>query len=155
MGTANTKTDTLDSVAEDLFCIPPLVGRSIRRKLLRTALADMHAGILPPHLEIMKILEEAGTLHVAEISDRLQIPRPQMTHLIDRLAGLGMVERRTNPSDRRAIDITLTSDGRKVLRKHERLMRNALRTTLSGLTGEELEEMSISLRKLRDILSRL
>jgi DNA-binding MarR family transcriptional regulator len=78
-----------------------------------------------------------------------------MTHLIDRLAGLGIVERQTNPSDRRAIDITLTSNGRRVLRKHERLMRNALRTTLSGLTGEELEDMSVSLRKLRDILSRL
>jgi len=155
VGAANTKTDILDSVAEDLFCIPPLVGRSIRRKLLRTALADMHAGILPSHLEIMKTLEEAGTLHVAEISDRLQIPRPQMTHLIDRLAGLGIVERQTDPSDRRAIDISLTSDGRKVLRKHERLMRSALRITLSSLTGEELEGISISLRKLRDILSRL
>jgi len=150
-----TKTTNLDSIADDLFSIPPLIGRSIRRKLLRTALVDMHEGILPPHLEIMKILGEAGTLHVAEISDRLQIPRPQMTHLIDRLTVMGMVERKTDPADRRAIDITLTDAGKTTLRKHDRIMRGAIKTTLSNLTEEDLEEMSVALRKLRDILSKL
>ena len=155
MRAETTKTTTLDNIAEDLFSIPPLIGRSVRRKLLRAALVDMHEGILPPHLEIMKILEEAGTLHVAEISDRLQIPRPQMTHLIDRLAVMGIVERKTDPTDRRAYDITLTVDGKKILKKHDRMMRGAIKTTLSDLTEEDLEEMSVALRKLRDILSRL
>ena len=155
MGVANTKTDILDSAAEDLFSIPPLIGRSIRRKLLKTALACMHEGVLPPHLEIMKILDNAGTLHVAQIGERLQIPRPQMTHLIDGLVNLGITERQTNPSDRRAIDITLTGKGRRVLREHDRRLRDVLRTTLSGLEREDLEELSVSLRKLRDILSKL
>jgi len=155
MGAETTNTTTLDGIAEDLFCILPLIGRSVRRKLLRTALADMHEGILPHHLEIMKILEEAGTLHVAEISDRLQIPRPQMTHLIDKLAGMGIVERKTDPTDRRAIDITLTANGKTTLKKHDRMMRDAIKTTLSELTVEDLEETSVALRKLRDILSRL
>ena len=155
MTNKTTKTTALDSIADDLFSIPPLIGRSIRRKLLRTALVDMHEGILPPHLEIMKILGEAGTLHVAEISARLQIPRPQMTHLIDRLAGLGMVERQTDATDRRAIDITLTTEGKAMLRKHDRMMRGAIKTTLSDLTEKDLEEMSVALRKLRDILSKL
>ena len=149
------KTSLLDSVAEDLFSIPPLIGRRIRRKLLRAALASMHEGILPPHLEVMKILDDAGTLHAAEIGDRLQIPPPQMTHLLDRLSGLGIVERQTDPEDRRAVDITLTPRGRKVLREHDRLLRGALKQTLSGLSDEDLEEMSVSLRKLRDILSKL
>ena len=155
MRAETTKTTTLDNIAEDLFSIPPLIGRSVRRKLLRAALVDMHEGILPPHLEIMKILEEAGTLHVAEISDKLQIPRPQMTHLIDRLAVMGIVERKTDPTDRRAYDITLTVGGKKILKKHDRMMRGAIKTTLSDLTEEDLEEMSVALRKLRDILSRL
>ena len=95
--------DILDSVTEDLFTIPPLIGRSIRRKLLKTALVNMHEDISPPHFEIMKTLEEAGTLHVTEIGERLQIPRPQMTHLIDKLVSLGIVERQTDTADRRTV----------------------------------------------------
>jgi len=147
--------DIIDSVAEDLLCIPPMIGRSIRRKLFKATLANMHEDISPPHFEIMKILYEAGTLHIAEIGDRLQIPGPQMTRFMDRLVSLGIIKRETDPSDRRTINVTLTSRGRSVLQLHDRLMRDAIKTTLSCLTNEELTELSVSLRKLRDIFSKL
>ena len=154
MGVTNTKTDILNTAVEDLFSIPPVI-RSIRRKLLKAAVSGTHEGILLPHLEIMTTLGDARSLHVAQIGERLQIPRPQMTHLIDRLVNLGIAERQTDPADRRAIDITLTGKGRRALREHDLMLRDALRTTLSGLTGDDLEELSVSLRKLRDILARL
>ena len=154
VGLANSKTDVLDAAVESLFGIPPVI-RSLRRKLLKSAVSGTHEGILLPHLEIMTILGDARTLHVAQIGERLQIPRPQMTHLIDRLVKLGVVERHTDPSDRRAIDITLTGKGKRLLREHDRILRDALRTTLSSLTGEDLAGLSVSLGKLRDILSKL
>ena len=147
--------DIIDNVAEDLLCIPPLIARSIRRKLFRATLANMHEEMSPHHFEIVKTLEEAGTLRLTEIGDRLQMPAPQMTRLMDRLVSLGLVERQTNPADRRTIDVTLTTRGRIVLQEHDRLMRDAIRTTLSALTGNELTELSASLRKLRDIFSKL
>ncbi|UCB42786.1 MAG: hypothetical protein JSV77_10105, partial [Dehalococcoidales bacterium] len=73
------KSEILDSITEDMFTIPPLIGRSVRRKLLRTAMAHIREDISPAHFEIMRTLEEAGTLHVTEIGERLQIPKPQMT----------------------------------------------------------------------------
>ena len=147
--------DIIESVAEDLLCIPPLIGRSIRRKLFKTALANMHEDMSPPHFEIVKTLEEAGTLHITEIGERLQIPGPQLTRLMDRLVGLGIIERQTDPADRRTINVRLTGRGRSVLQEHDRLMRDAIKTTLSCLTNEELTELSVSLRKLRDIFSKL
>ena len=147
--------DVIDSIAEDLLCIPPLIGRSIRRKLFKATLASIHEDMSPPHFEIVKTLEEAGSLHITEIGERLQIPGPQMTRLMDRLVSLGFVERQTNPADRRTIDVTLTSRGRRILQEHDQLMRDAIKTTLSCLTNEELTELSASLRKLRDIFSKL
>jgi len=149
------RDDILDSIAEDLFTIPPLIGRSIRRKLLRTALAHVREDMSPPHFEIMKTLEEAGTLHVTEISSRLQIPRPQMTHLIDKLVTLEMVERQADDSDRRTINIALTRKGKSLLKKHKKIMESAIKETLSSLTDKELGELSTSLRKVRDILLKL
>lgn len=145
----------MDSVTEDLFSIPHLIFRSIRRKLLKTALANINEDISPPHFEIMRTLKEAGTLHVAEIGERLQIMRPQMTHLLDKLVDLDIVERQTDTADRRTINIMLTSKGKTILEEHDSRIRNTIRNTLSCLTDEELKELSASLRKLRDIFSKL
>src|SRR5665811_1760624 len=94
----NDKADSsnsraLDRVADELFSTLPLIHRSIRRKLIRTAQVEFHKDITPPHLEIMKLLLDTGTLHVAEIGEKLEITRPQMTHLIDKLVEIGFVER--------------------------------------------------------------
>ena len=149
------KNSILDRVAEDLFSTLPLIGRSIRKKLLKTALTSFKEDITPPHFEIMKLLEETGTLHVAEIGARLQIARPQMTHLIDKLVDLDIVERQTGTADRRMINITLTKKGKTILKKHDSHIKNATREMLSCLTDGELQDLSASLKKLRDIFSKL
>ena len=152
---SSMRNSILDSVAEDLFSLPPLVDRSIRRRLLKTALAGMREEISPHHIEIMKTLAQAGPLHISEVGRRLHIARPQMTYLIDKLVSQGMVERRAGTADRRTITIALTSKGRMTIQEHDRLIKDAIKATLSRLTNEELEELSISLRKQRDIFSRL
>lgn len=145
----------LDSIAEDLFTIPPLIGRSIRRKLLRITTAHIREDILPPHFEIMRTLHKTGTLYVTEIGERLQIPRPQMTHLIDKLVTLEIVERQPDARDRRIINIALTSNGKALLTKHRRMIKGNIKTSLTPLTDEELVEASTSLRTLRRILLKL
>jgi len=149
------RSEILESITEDLLSIPPLIFRGVRRKLLKTALANSDVDITPLQFEIMRLLEEVGTLHIAEIGEKLQIARPQMTHLIDKLEGLGMVERQMGAADRRTIDIVLTGQGKDTLKEHDSRIRNAIRETLSCLTDEELEDLSDSLRKARDVLSKL
>ena len=143
-----------DGLVEDLLSIPPLVQRIIRRKLLRNT-AEIEIDISPPLFHIMFIVGEEGSLHIAEIGERLQIPRPQMTHLIDRLVSLELVERRSDTTDRRTINITLTEKGRKMIEEHDQLFKTCIKENLSCLTAEELQELSVSLRSLGDILSKL
>jgi len=154
-GILNMRSEILESITEDLLSIPPLIFRGIRRKLLKTALANSDVDITPLQFEIMKLLEEVGTLHIAEIGEKLQIARPQMTHLIDKLEDLGMVERQIGTADRRTINIVLTGKGKNTLKEHGSRIRNAIREALSCLTDEELEDLSDSLRKTRDVLSKL
>jgi DNA-binding MarR family transcriptional regulator len=154
-GVSKMRNNILDSVTEDLLSIPPIVFREIRRKLLRTALISMDIDISPVHIGIMKQLYEAGTLHVAEIGDRLQIARPQMTRLIDKLTALRLVERHTDTSDRRMINVVLTAKGKATLEEHDRSIIKAMRDTLAVFTDEDLDDLSASLRTLRDLLSKL
>ncbi len=149
------KTDISCKVAADLLSIPPLVFRVIRRKLIMTTLADVDIDIRYPHTEIMTVLKEGGTMHVAEIGEKLQIAKAQMTHLIDKLVELGLVDRNIDNNDRRTINITLTEKGAAFTEIHENHIINAVREYISILEDEELEALSQSLRTLRDILLKL
>lgn len=145
----------LERVAIDLLSIPPLIFRQIRRKLIKTTLADIDAGITPHHFEIIRLLEKEGKLHVAEIGDRLQIARAQMTALIDKLVYLKLVERRTDVADRRTAIITLSTYGKEVWKEHRASIMDAIQETMGQLSDEDLKDLSDTLRKLQDILSKL
>lgn len=142
-------------VALDLLSLPPLFFRFLRRKLIKTTLAELDADIKLPHFEILQVLKDAGKLHPAEIGERLEIAKAQMTHLIDKLVELNLVEREADTTDRRTLNIDLTPDGRVLLEEHETCLMNAVRDTMSSLTPEELETLSTSLRNLRDTLFKL
>lgn len=149
------RKDILDRIATDLLSVPPLIFRGIGRKLLKTALGSIDMDISPLQFGVMKLLKEAGTLHIAEIGERLQVSRAQMTHLVDRLEDLGIVERQMDTTDRRMTNIVLTAKGSATLEAHSLLIRKATKETLSGLTDKELADLSDSLVKIQAILSRL
>lgn len=148
-------SNILERVTEDLLSIPPIIFRIVRNKLIKTTLIDTGADITPHQFEIIRLLMEEGTLHVAEIGQRLQIAKAQMTQLIDKLVDLNIVERKTDITDRRIINITLTSQGKTLLEEHKNSVISAVSETMSFLTEKELEDLSDSLRKLQDMLMRL
>jgi DNA-binding MarR family transcriptional regulator len=148
------REEILSTIAGDLLCVPPLIFRMLRRKLIKTTLAGIEADINLPHFEVMKVLQEEGTLHVAEIGEKLQIAKAQMTHLIDRLVELGLVERQMCAADRRTLNIALTERGRKLMEEHEANLVEAVREYMASLTDADMETLSESLKNLRDILTK-
>jgi len=147
--------EILGRVAADLLSVPPLIFRLVRRKLTMATLADTDVDIKLLHFEIMRVLQEEGTLHPAKIGERLLIAKAQMTHLIDKLVEKDFVSREMDSIDRRTINLTLTEKGKKVLVEQDILVINAVRDNMSSLSDKELEALSSSLRNLRDILFKL
>ncbi len=147
--------EILGRVAGDLLSVPPLISRLIRRKLVAATMADTDIDIKLLHFEIMRVLKDEGTLHPAEIGERLFIAKAQMTHLIDKLVELDFVKREMCSNDRRTMNITITDKGKKVLDEQDNLVINAVRENMSSLADAELVALSDSLRNLRDTLFRL
>jgi DNA-binding MarR family transcriptional regulator len=145
-----TQREILSRVSEDLLSISPLIFRTIRSKVAKTAISNLD--ITPLHFEIMVLLEEKGTLHVSEIGDRLQIAKAQMTRLIDKLVELNIAERKMNPTDRRTIDISLTGPARVILKENKAAIMQAVQNILVALSDEDLENLSDSLRHVRTVL---
>lgn len=149
------RKETMSRVALDLLSVPPLIFRLIRRKLVMATIAETDATFKLIHFEIMKVLKEEGTMHVAKIGEKLLIAKAQMTHLIDKLVELGFIEREICPADRRTVNISLTAKGRKFMEEQDSLILNAVRDNMSSLSDEELEALSRSLRNLRDTLFKM
>lgn len=149
------KDDVLYKVAIDLFSIPPLIFRGTRKKVVKAALADMEAHISHLNFEIIRLLKDEGTLHVAEIGKRLHIAKAQMTKLIDRLVDLKIVIRETDSCDRRIINISLSDYGKQIIKENRQRMINDIREAIANLSDDDIKNLSDSLRKIKEILSKL
>jgi len=147
--------DALERAAKDLLQIPPLIFRSVRRAIAMTTSLDPDLDLHVSHqqFEVIVLLDEEGTLQVAEIGKRLQIAKAQMTQVMDKLADLGLIEREINPADRRAINVSLSPRGRTVLAANKLRLRAAVKETMSTISDEDLAELSTSLRKVQDIMA--
>jgi DNA-binding MarR family transcriptional regulator len=145
----------LDTIIQDLLAITPSIRRSLQRKLVKTAFTQIEEHITLMHIEIMKTLREEGTLHIAEIGQRLQIPGSQMTHLLDRLEELMIVRRQPDPNDRRIINVALTDKGWRIGEEFDCVIRNGIEEKLTCLNDAELAELSVSLHKIYTLFSKL
>ncbi len=149
------KDEFLYKVALDLFSIPPLILRSTRRKVIKSTLADMEVDISHLNFEVIRLLKDEGTMHAAEIGDRLHIARAQMTRLIDRLVDLNMVTRQMDEHDRRISNISLSDYGKRIMEENRQRIINDIREAIASLSDEDITSLSYSLRKVNEILLKL
>ena len=95
-------------------------------------------------LRALRRAEDSGLkrLRMTDLGKRLLIRPPSVTGVISRLERLGYVERRPNPTDQRAKDVGLTSDGRKVLNRVLQHHPRQMDAVLGGLTQADRRELN-------------
>jgi DNA-binding MarR family transcriptional regulator len=89
------------------------------------------------HYVLLAALDEGGPASQAELSRRTTIDRSDMVAAINDLVGRGLVERRTDAHDRRRNVVTLTTAGRRQLRKLDGVLAGVQDDLLSPLAADE------------------
>lgn len=106
-------------------------------------------GLSLAKLAALKRLAEAGeSLTLTQLAERLACVKSNITQLVDRLEGEGLVERRSDPNDRRARIATMTEAGRKAWKEGVRIQEKAERDLLRKLTAAESQALAGLLGKL-------
>lgn len=149
------KGSGVDDIIFDLLNIPSLIDRAIKRKLVKDVRNGTHMDVTHHQFQIVRLLDEEGTLHVAEIAKKLEIARAQMTKLIDKLVELDLVERQPNADDRRVIDISLTKHGKSAIKADRGNMQKVIREKLSVLSAKEVKDLGDALKKIRIIFDKI
>ena len=77
--------------------------------------------ISPARMTALSIIGAQPGINQSALAEQLRVTRPSMVKVIDSLEGLGLVERRAIPGDRRSYSLALTEQGRRELRDmHEK-----------------------------------
>ena len=71
-------------------------------------------GLTHPQYLVMLALWEDEPLRVSELADRLSLEPATLSPLLKRLEAAGLVTRRRDPDDERAVAVTLTPAGRRL-----------------------------------------
>lgn len=149
------KNQHLDRVIESMIQIPTVMHRKLHRELFKVVLQKFGMDMAPHHLMIMKELKESGTLYSSEIGDAISIAKPQMTQSIDKLIGMGMVEREPDTKDRRKISIRLTQQGKETMERLDNIMKSFMRDKLAVLSDDELKKLAESFNYIAQTFSKL
>ena len=91
---------------------------------------------------------ENPEMKVSEISKRLQVTSPTVTQLLKGLEANGLVERRIDPADRRAVGITLTKRGELVVVKAAEAFTASFEGLIEYLGEEESDQLADLLLKV-------
>ncbi len=100
---------------------------------------------------VLRILRAAGKkgLPSGQIASRMLTRDPDVTRLLDRLEGRGLIARQRGWSDRRVVSAAITAEGQKLLAGLDRPILQLHRRQLSRLGRERLKQLAELLRLAR------
>lgn len=91
---------------------------------------------------------KSGDQSMSQIAGELGVTISTLTTAINKLEAKGFVQRERDEGDRRIVHICLTARGRAMAGAHERFHRNMTRAAIDGLSPEESEILTKTLRRL-------
>jgi DNA-binding MarR family transcriptional regulator len=109
------------------------------RALAVAALAPL--GIHPGHKLLLLELETAGPRTQAQLAAASGYEPPTITLSVRQLEALGLVVRRSSPTDGRATIVELSDQGRAFLPKLRAAWRRVAEHTVAGLTSIPIDEL--------------
>lgn len=108
-------------------------------------------GITEPQFNVLRILKGAKgqPIAVQEILENMVQRSSNVTRIVDKLVAKGYADRRECPTNRRKMDITITDQGRALLRQLDRKVHAWHKPMLDNLSTRELQTLKRLLTKLK------
>jgi DNA-binding MarR family transcriptional regulator len=125
-----------------------LVVTRTARRLRQQAGTDLG----PSQTAALATLERNGPLTPSELARIERIQRPSATRIVGRLELAGLVERVADPSDKRSFTVSVTAEGRALMRKLRTRKNAYLARRLRGASEEDLATLERAAEILEDLL---
>lgn len=143
--TAADRDDNLDlRLWLRLISCTSMIENTVRRRL------RSEFDITLPGFDVLAQLDRAPLgLSMSELSARLMVTNGNVTGLVDRLVGRGLVGRRADPQDQRVQVVRLTRKGRALFDRMAPAHHDWVGEMMGGLKPAELQRLFASLGRLK------
>lgn len=141
-----TRSRQLDEIAEAL---PQRASALSRIFLTRTSIC-----VSRTEVGVLRILS-AGPRRITELASIERVTQPAITLLVNRLAERGWVERVSDPTDGRAVLVSLTSSGADAFAQLRQEYRQMLHAEMAMLCDEDVDTLARSVEILDELIERL
>ncbi|MEA5448701.1 MarR family transcriptional regulator [Leptolyngbya sp. CCNP1308] len=142
-----TQALTSTQCAADIMTAVPAVTRFLRAGIRRHGKPHLSLS----QLRVLYFLRRRSQSSLSEVADYLDVTRPTMSAMVERLVQRGLVNRISDPVERRRIILTLTAEGTVEM---ERVYDATLQTVadrLEGLSEAQLQQVKAGLAVLTNI----
>lgn len=113
--------------------------------------ANERYGITVEQFHILRHIRR-GEGSVSELARAKRVSRAAISQAVDALVERGLIARTPNPADRRNIQLTLTTEGAKLLEAIFEETRGWMMELLAPLSEEELHTLLSAMQALRRLL---
>lgn len=114
--------------------------------------AEQETGLTGAQLWVVKMLEEGSPMKVTELARRMYLHPATMVGLLDRLEAKSLVQRSRSDKDRRVVHITITEQGRELVRNSPEVAKGLLVKGLEPLPEKKVRVISDGLEQIVNIL---
>jgi DNA-binding MarR family transcriptional regulator len=122
------------------------VGRELRREA-------REVGVSPEQVSLLVAVKYSPGIGVNELAARERVSAPAMSNHVDRLERDGLVTRTPSENDRRRVGLTLTDEGKRLLRRVRSRRTAWLASRLGTLTADELSAVEAAIEPLSRLLA--
>jgi len=105
-------------------------------------------GVSPVQLRALTALRQQGEANLAQLAEEIGITVSTASRLVDRLVGADWVHRAPSASNRREISLTLTDEGKRLLRRYDRRRVALLKEALERVPEERRDAVVAALAEL-------
>jgi MarR family transcriptional regulator, transcriptional regulator for hemolysin len=109
-------------------------------------------GVTRAQWAVLVRLDRFEGLKQSELAEMLDLQPITLTRLLDRLSDSGLIERRSDPNDRRAKRLFLTAAARPLLEQLGDLGEAMMSTALAGVSRESVEQIVAQLAVVKENL---
>ncbi|MFT4246464.1 MAG: MarR family transcriptional regulator [Pseudomonas sp.] len=138
---------------------PPTFGlllRQVRDGLMRHLDAEVRQELSDcgfSHYMGLKVLSAQSPCTANELAQALEQTPSAITRLLDKLEAMGAVRREPHAQDRRALQIVMTDQGRRLYKQLKQRGDRVMAFALRDLSAEERDRLTHLLIRVRDSLN--
>src|ERR1700675_2367972 len=125
-----------------------VIAKSYRALSLLAEWSIANTGLCLTDFAALEALLHKGPLTISQIQEEVRLASGSMTAAVDRLENLGLMLRKSSPTDRRARVLELTAQGKRLAASCFERHAKDLEALMSVLSEREMEQLYGSLKKL-------